>query len=267
MHGTYRVQAYNTARNSENKIHDHTVAQRFGFTGALVPGVDVYAYMMHLPVARWGRVFLERGMAECRFASPVYDGEMAEVAGREDADSFAIEVTSQGKSCATGSARLPLQAAAVPELERYPIVSAPAMESRPAASAATLPADACLGTQSLEASAGLVNDYLRDVRETDDLYRREGIVHPGTVLRMCNFALLRNVLLGPWIHVGSKVQNHGAARVGETLSARARVAGNYERKGHLFVDLDVLVLSAGTRPIAHVLHTAIYQPRQAARAA
>ena len=45
----YSVVAYNTARDSENKIHDNTVARRFGFSGGLVPGVDVYAYMAHLP--------------------------------------------------------------------------------------------------------------------------------------------------------------------------------------------------------------------------
>jgi hypothetical protein len=48
---TYRLQAYNTAKLSENKMHDDTVAKRFGFSGGLVPGVDVMAYMMHLPVA------------------------------------------------------------------------------------------------------------------------------------------------------------------------------------------------------------------------
>ena len=53
---TYRVEAYNTAKLSENKMHDDTVARRFGFSGGLVPGVDVMAYMMHLPVAKWGRV-------------------------------------------------------------------------------------------------------------------------------------------------------------------------------------------------------------------
>jgi hypothetical protein len=41
------------------------------------------------------------------------------------------------------------------------------------------------------------------------------------------------------------------------------VADNYERKGHRFVDLDVLVLS-GARPVAAVRHTAIYRPRQVA---
>ena len=75
---------------------------------------------------------------------------------------------------------------------------------------------------------------------------------------------MQNVKLGPWIHVGSKVRNAGVARVGESLVARSRVSGNYERKGHLFVELDVLVLGDGVRPLAQVQHTAIYRPRQLA---
>src|SRR3954451_5878165 len=76
---TWTVQAYNTAKQSENKMHDDTVARRFGFSGGLVRGVDVMAYMMHLPVARWGRPFLERGSIEARFIKPVYDGEPTSV--------------------------------------------------------------------------------------------------------------------------------------------------------------------------------------------
>jgi 7,8-dihydro-6-hydroxymethylpterin-pyrophosphokinase len=45
------------------------------------------------------------------------------------------------------------------------------------------------------------------------------------------------------------------------LSARGRVTANYEHKGHRFVDVDILVL-ANEKPIAHVAHLAIYQPRQ-----
>ena len=264
----YRVQAYNLSHASENKIHDDTVARKLGFSGALVPGVEVYAYMMHLPVERWGRAFLERGTAECRFTTPVYDGEIAEVTGREEGDArvdaIAIEVTSRGKSSATGSARLPANAAIPPALDRFPPNTPPSMETRPAASPETLAVGGILNTRSLEASAEVVANYLRDVRETDDLYAREKLVHPGTVLRLCNQALVQNVRLGPWIHVGSKVQNLGLAYVGETLTARSRVTGNYERKGHLFVDLDVLVLGESTRPVAQVQHTAIYRPKQLA---
>ncbi len=76
---THRVSAYNTSKHSENKIHDDTVARKYGFSGGLVPGVDVLAYMLHMPVAKWGRAFLERGLIEARFVKPIYDGEIAEV--------------------------------------------------------------------------------------------------------------------------------------------------------------------------------------------
>ena len=89
---TYRVEAYNTAKLSENKMHDDTVAKRFGFSGGLVPGVDVMAYMMHVPVARWGRAFLERGLIEARFVKPVYDGEIADVTATESDGVLRIEV-------------------------------------------------------------------------------------------------------------------------------------------------------------------------------
>ena len=107
---TYRVEAYNTAKLSENKMHDDTVAKRFGFSGGLVPGVDVMAYMMHMPVARWGRAFLERGLIEARFVKPVYDGEIADVTATESDGVLTIEVQSRGQLCATGSASLPASA-------------------------------------------------------------------------------------------------------------------------------------------------------------
>src|SRR5260221_7140783 len=110
---TYRVQAYNSSKQSENKIHDDTVARRFGFSGGLVPGVDVMAYMMHLPVAKWGRAFLERGTIEARFVKPVYDGETAELTGEESNGVVAIEVQSRGGVCATRSAALPGSAPAI----------------------------------------------------------------------------------------------------------------------------------------------------------
>jgi len=262
----YHVLAYNISHNSENKIHDDTVAKKFGFSGGLVPGVDVYAYMAHVAVGRWGQEFLEHGTAECRFMKPVYDGDIAEVSGEDSADATAIDVYSKGIHCATGGARLPA-AIAAPSLESFTAATPPAMEARPPASPETIPIDGAFSPNPLEVTEQWASDYLRDIRERAPLYKDEGIVHPGIILRMCNWSLSHNVVLGPWIHVGSKVRNHSVARVGETLTARARVTNNYDHKGHLFVDLDVLVLAAGTRPVAHVAHTAIYRPRQVAQAA
>src|SRR5205085_6049072 len=97
----YRVSAFNTAHDSENKIHDDATARRFGFSGGLVPGVDVYGYMSHMPVERWGRAWLERGTVECRFLKPVYDGDIATVTARDDNGVLEITVESRGEVCAS----------------------------------------------------------------------------------------------------------------------------------------------------------------------
>ena len=52
--GPYRVSAYNTAHDSDNKIHDDAFARSLGFGGGMVPGVAVYGYMTHLPVDALG---------------------------------------------------------------------------------------------------------------------------------------------------------------------------------------------------------------------
>ena len=67
----YTLVAYNTGHGSDNKIHDDGIAQKFGFSGALVPGVDVYAYMTHAPVVCWSRDWLEHGYMHVRLAKPV----------------------------------------------------------------------------------------------------------------------------------------------------------------------------------------------------
>jgi predicted thioesterase len=67
------------------------------------------------------------------------------------------------------------------------------------------------------------------------------------------------------IHTGSRIEHLAAVPVGSTLAVRARVTGNFERKGHQFVEIDALVLANGT-PAARVAHTAIYRPRQVAAA-
>ena len=69
----YRVKACNVAKFSENKMHDDTVAKQFGFSGGLVPGVDVFAYMSHLPLRRWGRPADMVGAYMFPFSRPLLD--------------------------------------------------------------------------------------------------------------------------------------------------------------------------------------------------
>ena len=257
---TYRVSAYNLAKQSENKMHDDTVARRFGFSGGLVPGVDVFAYMNHMPIAKWGRAFLQRGLMDVRFLKPVYDGEMADVTAAESQGGLLVEVRSRGELCATGHAYLPKVAprvsiddfeSAVPVAERLPVDFNSYEPGK------------WLGISPYTMSADGAAQYLLDVRETSTVYAGDGLIHPGTLLRTMNWALMENAVLGPWIHVGSTIQFLAAAKVGDELTVRAEVADNYEKKGHMFVELDGLIVANGRTPIAHCQHTAIYQPREA----
>ena len=261
----YHVSAYNTAKASENKIHDDATAQRFGFKGGLVGGVHVYAYMSHMPVQRWGMAWLERGTGEARFGKPVYEGDVAEITALEDGNGLSLQVDSGGVLCATGRATLPDIAPAVPNGADFRLVVPRA--DRVIADEQSLKIGDWLGMSPLTITPDYQKQDIADTRETDPLYPREGIVHPGTILRCCNWALTHNVILPAWMHMGSTVQNHGVARVGDTLNVRARVTKNYEHKGHKWVEIDALVIANETNPIARVTHIAIYRPRQLAEAA
>ncbi|MGJ4950200.1 hypothetical protein [Bradyrhizobium sp. HKCCYLS20291] len=259
----YAVEAFNTAKQSENKMHDDSVARRFGFAGGLVPGVEVLAYMLHQPIAHWGRAFLERGLIEARFIKPVYDGEMAEVVAQETADGLALEVMSQGQLCATGSASLP---AAVPKVTLAEYRDVPPAAVRPPIGADSFAVGSWLGTVPRAWPGPAATMYLDEIRERDPIYANEHIGHPGMLQRVMNRLLVDNVVLGPWIHVGSRMQLLSVIADTDEITARGRVVANYEKKGHCFVEIDALVVANGTRPLAHCHHVAIYQPRAEAAA-
>jgi hypothetical protein len=251
--------AFNTATDSDNKIHDDDVARRFGFSGGLVPGVDVYAYLTWGPASVWGLDWLQRGTMDARFRSPAYDGETVTV--EFDEDGACRLLNEEGSPIADGHAALPASAPDPIDPARYPW--APLPSERPAASAQSLAEGTVLGSWDVGFHAERAGEYLDDVREDLPLYEEQRIAHPGWVLRLANLVLAGNVMLGPWIHVGSDVQNRGLVTDGAHVSCRGSVRREYEHKGHRFVELDLAVLADET-PVATIEHTAIYLPRQVA---
>ena len=264
-----RVRARNLHRDSANRIHDDTTARRHGYAGALVAGVTLYGYLARLAVAAWGLDWLERGTASVRFLRPVYDGDGLTLTGRVVARS-ANPVA--GETVAELEARSPRGDVATtmvaglawggpvltPDLGAYP--AAPLTGSPPAATAEALAALDPLGTWTLEVDEAVVVRAADDLDDPEAVYRgSQGIAHPGLLLRQANRALSENVRLGPWIHVASDVAHSGLARAGDRLETRGRVARVYERGGRGWVDLELLVVAGGTRPVARIRHTAIYR--------
>jgi acyl dehydratase len=259
----YRVVARNTATASANKIHDDAVARRYGFAGGLVPGVDVYAYMTHVPAAAWGADWLERGSMKARFLAPVYEGEEVVVVGEigpsPNARRLALELRGpDGAVRASGEAQLPEEPALRPRADWAAVDQA---DDPPEASPASLAAGTALALAPHGFHADNAGEYLAESGESLPLYADHGVAHPGWLLRDANRVLSANVRLGPWIHVESEVQHHGLVHDGDTVHALATVTREWERKGHRFVELDVGLFADGDRVVAQAVHTAIYRPR------
>jgi acyl dehydratase len=259
----HRVRARNLATTSSNKIHDDAVARRYGFAGGLVPGVDVFAYMTHPVVARLGAEWLRDGAMRVRFARPVYDGrEVTVERAATDVDAGALELTLHDDAhelCAEAAARL--GAGIAPDVAEYP--PEPLPDEPPRASAESLAEGTRLGSVETVFQSRCADSYLDAIGETLPLYREVAIAHPGWLLRRANRVLAANVRLGPWVHVESDLRLFGTVCDGDHVSTRARVVREWERRGHKFVTLDVVVASGDAAPVMRVEHTAIYEPRTA----
>lgn len=257
---TYTIDAYNTATESTNKIHDDAVARRFGFRGGLVPGVDVYAYMTRAAVLHFGEGWLATGGLQARFHQPVYDGDTVTVDGTVTVDDALeiVVVDPTGAICARGRA---IGSAPVTDRSAPPLADRP--DPVPPASAESLAPGRVLGTLHDVVTDEIAEHYLTDIRETLPLYRQRSIVHPGWLLRYANGVLARSVVLGPWIHVESDARHQATATIGQAIETRAVVLDEFERKGHRFVTIDVAI-SADGAPVQRITHTAIHTPRPVA---
>jgi acyl dehydratase len=260
------LRARNAATASENKIHDDAVARQHGFAGGLVPGITVFGYLTTPIVEAWGEAWLERGFLTARFRQPIYDGDDVTVrvtTASDDRDgSLAADVEARNSTdelCAIGQARLEPDAPEPPSLDDYPEVPLPATRVPPTPDG--LASIAVLGSVEAGFHSSRMDDTVALVGDDLPIYRRLAAAHPVWLLYFANALLASNVALGPWIHTGSAVQNLSLLHDGERLSARGRVADLTERRGHQIVDLDVLLVADGARPVMHVRHSAIYRLR------
>jgi hypothetical protein len=263
----YRIGATPTHDGSENKIHEDGLAREFGFRGGLVPGVTVYSWMTRPVVAAIGGAWLDHGTFSVRFAKPVYFGQPITVRtsvaahSRDEVTIQARVVNDEDEVCATATMGLPLgPLLTLPELAAHPAAPLPA--ERPLATRAHLAGHLILGTPELLLERPVIDAFLHRVGDTLPIYRgADAPAHPGLYLDQANRALDRNVRVSPWIHVESHGQHLSVPRVGQRLETRAKVKNLFQGKGHEFVELDLLLVAEGSRPVASIRHIAIYQLR------
>jgi hypothetical protein len=230
--------------------------------------VAVYAYMTVPLVQRFGLGWLERGSMQVKFHLPFYDGEEVRIRAEAD-DTYEpvnVAITAErddGTVCATALATVDERSdwLGPTRLEDYPEARLPSIDTRPVPSPETLVSATTLGTlnETLRVPDTAV---LEGLTEQLPIYQGENArAHPYTLLALANQILVRNYKLGPWIHAASDLINFSSVADGEAVSVRGRIADCFERKGHEFVVLDLLLSASDSRIIQRVRHTAIYRPR------
>ena len=249
-------------------LHDEQMARALGYPAALVPGIDVYAYLARLTLASWGADWLTRGVLQSSSLRPVYDGEELVVhAGR-------VERTDQGRSVelavynaagtlvASASASLGTHTPPAPDLATFPILArpVPVPPGDPASMRVGMRFSCVAARVSAEANARIVAEFL----ETSPTYVEEGIVHPAFLQRLALKNAHASFAHGtPPIYIATRGQHFSPARVGDVLEVSGAVTKLWERKGHHYMDSEQLVVANRERAVMLIHRTTIYQARQA----
>ena len=263
---THTLTAHNDAAASANKIHDDTVARQYGFRGGLVPGISVYAYMTYPLVHNFGAAWLTQGTARVQLAKPIYEGDQITVTGTVNAVAESgmhfdlASMNTEGVACGIGTATLPTASNPSPDLAEIPV--GPRQAPRVPISWEAVVVGQPLSLLTLIVTQQDNEEYCHT--HTDDLalyHGTRGFVHPGILLRQCNRIFSEHFILGPWIHVASDLTTYRPCQVGEPLEIRGVPVEKFEKKGHAFTVLDILILTAG-EAVQRVKHTCIFRPRQ-----
>lgn len=270
--GPHRVQTVNVSINAANKIHDDATAARYGFRGGLVAGTLVYGHMTTPLVERLGRSWLDGSVSELKLLAPAYDGEWLTVegaplaAGEAEAaggPGYRVDVHNEaGTALATLTTHLPGELP--PPDDRAGLTPAPADTPVRPIAWELVQVDAPLRALDWAPTREAHDAWCRNAGDGLALYREGDAprIQPGLVLQGANDVFSHHFRLEPWIHTASRIVHRGPLHLGDPIEIRAVPLDKWERKGHQFVQLYVVLLNGGV-PAVEVWHTAIFKVRPA----
>ena len=240
---TWAAKALNTAPESENRIHGDELAKEYGFEGGLVPGVTISAYLVHPLVELWGKDWLDRGYANCRITSPLYDEELFEVKTNIIDSSRANTTLIRANGVVSANSEVALTEDLPPApLLRNDKLAEPDYKA-PQANKIIWEKLKSGGCRSFSFSWLEDNPliYLSDETHLPKLLQPKegGYSNLSFLLGCSNWILAGNAYMNPWVHLQTISQNYRAVSLNSTLIAQMEINKIYEKKGHEFIDVYV----------------------------
>lgn len=252
----YQVMARNFSEASENRIHSDDIAKKFGFKGALVPGVAVYGHLVYPLVEKYGADWLSTCVNEVRLIKPAYDGDELRISLNPSGDG--VETVSCHNSDGELLATITNQTA--PELPEIPLGDETGTQFK-APGRVEISWDTVVPTESFapwRVKFGVDDNrqYSEHVADMSDIYRE--YVHPHYLLSLANTALVNEYVMPTWIHVGSQTRHRSALKVGDEIDIRSIVTEKWQKKGHEFIRLHTMFWRDEILT-TDILHTAIFK--------
>jgi hypothetical protein len=246
----------------KGSIHDDAVARARGYKAALVPGAFVYGHMGRVAVEAWGLPWLERGGMGASFRRPVYNGDRLTISASAlsgDADmrrSAIVATNTDGEEVASGWIGLPDLSPSVPALSAFAVLPRP--DPAPAVSIGQLNP----GTPLTTADRVLTEEeFMRSLSAFDEqhvLHVRDGIVHPGCLMRLAmgdthnSFRFPAAIVL-----TAVEAQHFACVRPGQGLTTVGRIGDAWVRNGKHYFQSEEFLRADG-RLVARFLRTQIY---------
>ena len=260
---SHQILALNDATESENRIHSDEIAAKYGFTGALVSGVNVFGYMTQPLVRAFGESFLQRGILDVIFLKPAYQDDLLTIKTSE------AKTETSKRNCITNISNE--QGVLLAKLESWLPAELPQVNKLASVQCPTAaPARAEIAWDLIELNTPAPvfiwqpteqdnQEHVRVQRDNAKCYQgKNAYIHPYFLLDACNRALMRMFILPAWIHVGSKIILRAPIKVGQEITVKTIPLEKWERKGHQFIKL-YIAMWVNQAVAVEVEHTAIFK--------
>lgn len=259
----YTGVAKNYAETHENRIHSDEIAAKFGFEGALVPGVTVFGLTSIPLTQKLGADWLTGTTVHTRFLKPAYDGDSLDVFLTHSADAHEAQCrNSNGVLLCTIKVESSVPG---PEFAQFNFAlnASPTPADRSAREEISwdriheqqpFPARPWHPTSADNAK------YASEVDDQHSAFTPQGnrLVHPHLILAQANTVLVDEFEMPAWIHVGSEARLHRPLLADEAYRVFATPTRKWKHKGHEFVTV-YMAYEQNNEPVTEVWHTAIYR--------
>jgi hypothetical protein len=254
-----------------NRIHTTAGAQEYGFQGAFVGGVTLYAWCVPTIVAALGEEWLDHGWVNVRFRRPTYPGTLVtvQVTPTDDGTSAFAAVKDDGEASIVGEVGLG-DAPWLGDLTVTPFAPPePDGGPRPFLTLEGAPVGERLNSYRYGPHTPAPETSGSPLAEIISLDTAAGpVLHPAVIARQMIALLMRSYDYGhPAIHVSSHIQNLARIPAGADVVACGTFADAYERNGHHQAVLDTDLYSLDGERLARLRHVNIFKVRRASEKA